>query len=127
MILKLNALGVLVREKTYWPYFNQVFMVSAKMDDGIEELKRYLFARAKPGQWMFNRNLLTDQMPQDMAVLCVREKMLENMEGEVPYEMGIEVSDWDVDDSTDCLNICMNLIPGGEKGNYARHVVIKYI
>lgn len=98
-------------------------MVSAKMDDGIDELKRYLFSRARPGEWLFSRNLLTDQMPQDIAEMCVREKLLENLEGEVPYEMGIKVSDWQIDEDTDRLNICINLIPGSGKGNYARHVV----
>lgn len=114
-----------MREKTYWPYFNQVFMVSARENDGIDELKRYLLARAKPGEWLFSRNLLTDQMPQDIAEMCVRERMLENLEGEAPYQIGIEIAEWHVDADTDRLNVIMNVIPGGEKGSYARHVVRK--
>lgn len=119
-------MSLLVRDKTYWPYFNQVFMISAKMNEGVDELKRYLFARAKPGNWIFSRNLMTDQMPQEMAELCVREKMLENLDNEVPYDIGIQTIDWEVDES-DRLNIVMHLIPGGNKGNYARHVVSKHI
>lgn len=56
----------MVFEKTHWPFFNQVFMVWAKMNEGVEERRRYLFAREKPGPWLFSRNLLTDQMPQDL-------------------------------------------------------------
>lgn len=120
---KLSALAVLVREKTYWPYFNQVFMVSALANDGLDDLKRYLFSRAKPGNWIFTRNLLTDQMPQEIAEMCVREKMLENIHNEVPYEVGLQTSFWEIDDN-DCLNIIINIIPGGKKSNHKRHTVI---
>lgn len=119
---KLSALGVLVREKSHWPYFNQVFMISAKNDEGIDELKRYLYSRAKPGEWVFSRSLVTDQMPQDIAEMCVREKLLENYDNEVPYEIGIETAYWEVDEN-DCLNIIINLIPGEKKFNLRRHMV----
>ena len=42
-------------------------MVSAKFNDGIDDLKRYMFSRAKPAEWIFSRNMLTDQMPQEIA------------------------------------------------------------
>ena len=74
---KLSSLSTLVRGKTYWPYFNQVFMISAKLNDGIDDLKRYMFSRARSAEWIFSRNMLTDQMPQEIAEMCVREKMLE--------------------------------------------------
>lgn len=123
---KLSALGLLVREKSHWPYFNQVFMVSAKSNDGVEDLKRYLFSRARPGNWIFTRNLLTDQMPQEIAEMCVREKMLENLENEVPYEIGLQTSYWEVDDD-DCMNIVINIIPGAKKYNLKRHMVMGFL
>ena len=64
-----------------------ILKVSAKTGDGIEDLKRYLFSRAQPGEWVFTRNMITDQMPQEIAEMCVREKMLENMPEEIPYEV----------------------------------------
>lgn len=118
---KLNSLSLLVSGKTYWPYFNQVFMVSAKHNDGVNDLKRYLFTRAKPGKWIFTRNMLTDQMPQEMAEMCVREKMLENMSDEIPYEIGLEIAHWEID-INDCLNIAINIIPGYSKYKYNRHM-----
>lgn len=119
---KLSALGVLVREKTHWPYFNQVFMISARNNEGVDDLKRYLFSRAKPGEWIFNRSLMTDQMPQDIAEMFVREKLLENYNNEVPYEVGIQTSYWEIDDD-DCLNVAINIIPGQNKFNIRRHKV----
>lgn len=98
-------------------------MVSAKHNDGVNDLKRYLFTRAKPGKWIFTRNMLTDQMPQEMAEMCVREKMLENMSDEIPYEIGLEIAHWEID-INDCLNIAINIIPGYSKYKYNRHMVI---
>lgn len=118
---KLSSLATLVRGKTYWPYFNQVFMISAKFNDGVDDLKRYMFSRAKPGEWIFSRNLLTDQMPQEIAEMCVREKMLEYLPDEIPYELGLKTSHWELDDN-DCLNIIINVIPGSTKYKYNRHV-----
>lgn len=119
---KLSALGVLVREKSHWPYFSQVFMISAKNNEGVDELKNYLFSCAKPGEWIFSRSLVTDQMPKDIAEMCVRERLLENFDNEVPYEVGIETAYWEVDEN-DCLNIVINLIPGENKTNIRRHKV----
>ena len=119
---KLSSLGVLVRGKSYWPYFNQVFMVSAKNNDGIDDLKRYLFARARPNNWVFSRNMLTDQMPQEIAEMCVREKMLEILPDEIPYELGVQVAHWELDDD-DFLNIVINIIPGNQKHKFKRHLV----
>ena len=74
---KLSNISLLIQDKKHWPYFNQVFMVSAQQNDGVDELRRYLFERGRPGNWLFPRCLLTDQLPKDIAENCVREKMLE--------------------------------------------------
>ena len=90
--------------------------------------------------------MLTDQMPQEIAEMyillmvtaeimwqilndlfcshrCVREKMLEHLPAEIPYELGLKTSHWEVDDN-DCLNIIINVIPGTTKYKYNRHIVI---
>ena len=123
---KLSALSMFVREKTYWPYFNQVFMISARMNEGVQDLKRYLFTRARPGNWIFNRNFLTDQMPQEIAEMCVREKLLEHLPDEVPYLLHLETAFWEVDEK-DCLNIAINILPGPKSWNFKRHLVIFFI
>jgi GTPase Era involved in 16S rRNA processing len=120
---KLSSIGSLIADKTHWPYFNQVFMVSAQQNDGVEDLKRYLLSRARPGEWLFTRNMLTDQLPKDMAEMCVREKLLEHVSGEVPYQIGLETSFWEIDDHN-VLNVIVSLIPGGKKANVKRHMVI---
>jgi GTP-binding protein Era len=47
--------------------------------------QRYLFSRTKAGAWMFHRNFVTDQYPQEIAEMCIREKMLEYLPDEIPY------------------------------------------
>ena len=113
---------MLVSGKTYWPYFNQVFMVSAKHNDGVNDLKRYLFSQGKPAKWMFTRNMITDQMPQEIAEMIVREKLLENLPSEIPYELGIEVVHWEID-INDSLNVAVDILPGTSKYKYNRHMV----
>lgn len=34
---------------------------------------------------MFHRNFVTDQYPQEIAEMCIREKMLEYLPYEIPY------------------------------------------
>ncbi len=120
------VLSLLVSGKTYWPYFNQVFMVSAKHNDGVSDLKRYLLSRGRPGKWIFTRNMLTDQMPQEMAEMCVREKMLENIPNEIPYELGLEVVHWEID-SSDALNVAINILPGTSKYKHKRHLEALFV
>ena len=36
---KLNKLDLLVRDRKAWQNFNQVFMISAKTNDGVDDLK----------------------------------------------------------------------------------------
>lgn len=111
---KLSQLKIFTRERKYWPHFNQIFMVSAKENEGIEELRRYLFSRAQPGKWMFARNFVTDQLPRDIALLCVREKMLENLPQEIPYLLHLDIQYWDIDEN-DTLNIVINIYPRKKK------------
>ena len=123
---KLSSLATLVREKNYWPYFNQVFMISSRTGEGVDELKRYLFARARPGPWQFTRSLVTDQMPHVIAEQCVREKLLEHVPNEVGYQVMLQTSVWELDEN-DCLNIAINIIPGVNKTSFKRQIVCLFI
>jgi hypothetical protein len=48
--------------------------------------------------------------------------MLEHLPAEIPYELGLKTSHWEVDDN-DCLNIIINVLPGTTKYKYNRHIV----
>ena len=120
---KLNALGVFVRDKVHWPYFNQVFMISAKQNDGVNDLRNYLLTRAKKGEWQFPRSLVTDQMPSEIAEMCVREKMLEILPFELPYEIDLQTTTMDLDDE-ERLSVIVEMIPSPK--TYKRQLSILF-
>lgn len=100
---KLSQIRLFTRDRSTWPYFNQVFMISAQQNKGISAVRvrfsplnqfrieiigffqKYLFSRTQSAPWMFHRNFVTDQYPQEIAEMCIREKMLEYLPDEIPY------------------------------------------
>lgn len=49
--------------------------------------QKYLFDGAKPGQWQYHSEVLTDQGPEEMCINTIREKLLQHLPKEVPYSM----------------------------------------
>lgn len=42
---------------------------------------------AKPSDWLYHSSLVTDQDPQDIAKMCVWEKLLDHLREEIPYNL----------------------------------------
>lgn len=84
-------------KKHGWPHFQRIFMVSAMNGDGVEDLKEYLLAAAKTRPWVYQATFVTDQSPQEIAILAVREKLLDVLPEEIPYKVRITIHAWDVD------------------------------
>ncbi|KAI1902897.1 hypothetical protein AGOR_G00021040 [Albula goreensis] len=77
-----------------WPLFKDVFMLSAVDVEDVEALKRYLVVNAKPGSWHYHSGVLTDQNPQEICTNTVREKLLEYLPQEVPYNVIQTIEIW---------------------------------
>ncbi|CAN7991651.1 unnamed protein product [Ixodes hexagonus] len=82
-----------------WPNFSRVFMISALDDDGVADVRNYLLRAAQPKDWMYPKELVTDQNPHEIATMIVREKILNHLSKEVPYNLDVSVTMWDVDSS----------------------------
>ncbi|CAF0844585.1 unnamed protein product [Didymodactylos carnosus] len=107
---KLSQIRKFTSQRSTWPYFNQVFMISAKQNHGIAAVRKYLFTRTKPAQWMFHRNFVTDQLPQEIAETCIREKMLNYLPEEIPYSYIMRNELWEMNEN-DVLNIVFIVYP----------------
>ena len=72
--------------------FDEVIPISAKKGDGVglllEELKKY----AVEGPQLFPDGMVTDQPEKQVVAEIVREKLLMNLEREVPHGTAVEVT-----------------------------------
>lgn len=97
-----------IEGKVGWPYFSNVFMISAIDGDGVLDIAEHLYQAAQPGRWIYNSSVVTDQNPHEMVIACLRGKLLDMLEKELPYSVKISVRFWEVDVSG-TLNIVLAL------------------
>ncbi len=70
--------------------YSDVFMISAKTGDGVEDLRRHLEANAPAGIWMYPEDQLADLQERLIAAEITREKAMLRLHDELPYEITIE-------------------------------------
>lgn len=51
--------------------------------------QEYLLSQSKEGRWIHNSSMVTDQKPQEIAIMAVREKLLEYLPEEIPYNLNL--------------------------------------
>lgn len=99
-----------------WPHFSTVFMISALNNDGVRDIRNFFLRSAKPSEWMYPFEMVTDQNPHEIATLIVQEKILNHLSREIPYNVDVKVAMWDLD-TAGVLHIVMEII-----GQHTRHV-----
>ncbi|XP_005402766.1 PREDICTED: GTPase Era, mitochondrial isoform X2 [Chinchilla lanigera] len=78
-----------------WPHFQEVFMLSSLSQEDVKMLKQYLLAQAQPGPWEFHSGVLTSQTPEEICTNKIREKLLEHLPQEVPYNVQQKTVVWE--------------------------------
>ena len=78
--------------------FEAVVPVSARTGSGIGELFDELEKFAKEGQQLFPEDMITDQSERQMCAEIIREKLLLNLQSEVPHGVAVEISSFKVRD-----------------------------
>ncbi|XP_049984778.1 GTPase Era, mitochondrial isoform X3 [Alexandromys fortis] len=90
-----NTHSVRNPQRIGWPYFQEIFMLSALNNKDVNTLKQYLLAQAKPGPWEFHSGVLTSQTPEEICTNKIREKLLEYLPEEVPYNVQQKTVIWE--------------------------------
>jgi GTP-binding protein Era len=78
--------------------FDAVVPVSAKRADGIDLLFTELEKFAAEGPQLFPDDMITDQPERQMCAEMIREKLLLNLQSEVPHGTAVEITKFSVRD-----------------------------
>ncbi|XP_038670623.1 GTPase Era, mitochondrial [Scyliorhinus canicula] len=103
-----------------WPHFKEVFMLSAVNGEEVETLQRYLMSKAQPGSWDYHSAIVTDQSPQEICCNLIRERLLEHLPQEVPYNIIQSTELWEEGPSGE-LRILQNITVA--RKNHARLLI----
>ena len=72
--------------------FNAIVPISAKTGDGVEELLKELDKFAVKSPALFPEGVTTDQPEKQVCAELIREKLLLNLEREVPHGTAVEIT-----------------------------------
>src|SRR5262249_3731481 len=75
--------------------YTDVFMVSAKNGDGVDDLAKVLVERAPVGPWLFPEDQTMDAPARVLAAEITREKAFLRLHEELPYELTVETEGWE--------------------------------
>lgn len=85
-----------VQNQKGWPNFSEVFMVSALLGDGMNDIKDYLLHISEPSPWLYPVSEFTDQPSETVIVNTVRSKLLDHLPQELPYNLDTAIEYFDV-------------------------------
>lgn len=71
--------------------FQAVVPVSARENDGMDELKEELIKLAEPSEFFFPEDTLTDQPERVLAAEMIREKLLHKLSDEIPHGIAVSI------------------------------------
>ncbi len=72
--------------------FESIVPISARTGDGVEELLRECEKFAAPGPFLFPEDQTTDQPEKQVMAEIIREKLLWNLDKEIPHGTAVEVN-----------------------------------
>ncbi|HBS31013.1 MAG TPA: GTPase Era [Parvularcula sp.] len=84
----------LIASMTGHGVFGETFLIAAENGDGVGDLRAHLLACARPGEWHFPADQLSDISDRLMAAEITREKVFKRLHQELPYESTVETTGW---------------------------------
>ena len=88
---KENLLSVIAAYRDAYS-FEEILPVSAKTKEGVEELLRICEGYAVESPWFFPEGMTSDQPERQVIAEIIREKMLWNLEKEIPHGTAVEIN-----------------------------------
>jgi GTPase len=79
--------------------FDEIFPVSALRDEGLEALRRAIFARLPERPHLFPPDQVTDQTERFLAAEIIREKLMRRLGDELPHHLGVVIESYKETDS----------------------------
>jgi GTPase len=92
--VKKERLLELARQCNERAQFKSTFMVSALTGDGVADLKSHLASTVQPGPWHYPPDEISDAPLRLLAAEITREKVLDRLHDELPYEATVETTSW---------------------------------
>lgn len=84
----------LIQESNDSGNFSNVISVSAKTNQGIDEMLNYLCTQAPESEWYFPEDQMTTAPLRVIASEITREKLFLNLSDELPYNLTVETESW---------------------------------
>jgi GTP-binding protein Era len=75
--------------------FDEVFMVSALENDGVDDIRNFLMhdcSLQRP--WLFNEDTVCDMSEQQRCAELIREKVFQRLNQEIPYSVNLRLGEW---------------------------------
>lgn len=91
---------------------NEVFSLSAKTGKGSNELMNYFLSQAKNGNWLYEKDEITDKDNNFLASEFVREQLFNILQKELPYMLYCETEKYEIINGM--ANISILVIVGKE-------------
>jgi GTP-binding protein Era len=89
------ALLEITRDLVEQGLYTDVFMISARKGEGVDDLARTLVERAPEGPWLFPEDQTMDAPARVLASEITREKAFLRLHEELPYELTVETETWE--------------------------------
>ena len=95
-----------------------ILFISAKNDEGVDEVLIELFKNAKEGELLYDENQYTDQDLEFRISEIIREKTISTLADELPHVIFVDVSDleWNEETRTVWIRAFINVERDGQKG-----------
>jgi len=74
--------------------FSDVFMISARTGDGVDDLRVFLSRKLPVGPWLYPEDQVADVPLWLMAAEMTREKAFLRLHQELPYALTVETDEW---------------------------------